>query len=86
MTPDVSFLTSLPPVKTKIISKDTSNLNNDSKDNNDVPGLMIPLPSNFPPYIFETVEEDIFSLDSFNDYDFIKKKSYFIEENNIFEK
>ena len=72
--------------KKKIISKDTQNLNNDSKNNNDVPGLMIPLPSNFPPYTFETVEEDIFSLDSFYDYGFIKKKSFFIEENNIFEK
>ena len=72
--------------KTKIISKDTSNPNNDYKDNNDVPGLMIPLPSNFPPYTFETVEEDIFSLDSFYDYGLIKKKSFFNEENNIFEK
>jgi len=72
--------------KMKIISKDTSNPNNDSKDNNDVPGLMIPLPSNFPQYTFETVEEDIFSLDSFYDYGLIKKKSFFNEENNIFEK
>jgi len=72
--------------KMKIISKDISNPNNDSKDNNDVPGLMIPLPSNFPPYTFETVEEDIFSLDSFYDYGLIKKKSFFNEENNIFEK
>ena len=72
--------------KMKIISKDISNPNNDYKDNNDVPGLMIPLPSNFPPYTFETVEEDIFSLDSFYDYGLIKKKSFFNEENNIFEK
>lgn len=78
--------------KKKIIPKETQNSNNnDSKNNNDVPGLMIPLPSNFPQYTFETVEEDIFSLDSFynsknDDYGLIKKKSFFNEENNIFGK
>ena len=56
----------IPKGKKKIIQKDTPKPNNDSECYNDVPGLMIPFPSNFPPAIFETVEEDKYILDSFD--------------------
>ena len=46
--------------KKEIIPKDTPNEKSDSEVNN-IPGLMIRLPPNFPPAIFEAVE-DIFHL------------------------
>ena len=77
--------------KKENILKDTPNSKNGSEGNNNIPGLMIPLPSNFPQAIFETMEGDKYFFDSsdfskIDDYDLINGNSLFNEVNNLFEK
>jgi len=67
--------------KKEIIPKDTPNEKSDSEVNN-IPGLMIRLPPNFPPGIFEALEDDNYLLDSLDcssivDYNLIIFEKYF---------
>ena len=76
--------------KKEIIPKDTPNEKSDSEVNN-IPGLMIRLPPNFPPGIFEALEDDNYLPDSLDcssivDYNLIIGNSLVNEVYNLFEK
>ena len=76
--------------KKEIFPKDTPNEKCDSEVNN-IPGLMIRLPPNFPPGIFEDVEDDKYLLDSLDcssidDYDLIIGNNLDNDVYNLFEK